>query len=472
MSTGKPTRITESGKADDNVPPEAQVSANDLTPRQPFSRDILWTLGARLLMVANSVGTGVIVARWLGATGLGAYAALNVASGTAVQIGGAGLTAANIYFISRDPKHLKPVFGNAVVFALLGGSALAIVLIALASFAPALFTGIPLRFVAITAAVIPFQLLVLFGLNVFLARGRVGTFNLLDAIGQSFLIINAVLTLVIAGAGLVYLLSVNTAAGVGMGVLISWLVYRHVALYQGSAQQTDVRLFKSMVRYGLKFNVSMASTMLVFRVDLLIVNYFRGTAEAGVYSVASQGGLLLMLLPNVIGSLLFPRVASMRDMSGEFTAVVTRHTAFALAIAVVLAIPGAFVLPYLYGAPFSDAPVQLLILLPGVYLMGLEMVMVQHFVGTGLPAAIPMFWVMTLFFNIALNLMIVPAYGARGASLVSTFSYALIFALVFFYFRAKTHKRFADTFILRPIELRPLFAAAARLFSSTGTKTA
>ena len=227
-----------------------------------------------------------------------------------------------------------------------------------------------------------------------------------------------------------------------------------------------------MVRYGLKFNVSMASTMLVFRIDLLIVNYFHGTAEAGVYSVASQGGLLLMMLPNVIGSLLFPRVASMRDLSGEFTAVVSRHTAFLLAIAALLAIPGAFLLPYLYGARFSDAPVQLLILLPGVYLMGLEMVIVQHFVGTGLPAAIPVFWVTTLLFNIALNLMIVPAYGARGASLVSTLSYSLIFVLVFIYFRAKTGKRFADTFILRPIELRPLFAVAARLFSFTGTKTA
>lgn len=96
--------------------------------------------------------------------------------------------------------------------------------------------------------------------------------------------------------------------------------------------------------------------------------------------------------------------------------------------------------------------------------MGLEMVMVQHFVGTGLPAAIPVFWVTTLIFNVAANLAIVPSYGARGASLVSTLSYSLIFALVFIYFRAKTGRGFADTFILRPIELRPLLALAGSLF--------
>lgn len=416
-------------------------------------------------MAANSVGTGMIVARWLGADGLGIYAALSVASGTTIQIGGAGLTAANVYFISRSEECLKPVFGNAVVFALIGGGILALALVLLASLAPTLFIGIPLHFVAISAALIPSQLLVLFGLNVFLARGRVGTFNLLDTLGQSFLFINAALTLVIAGAGLVQLLSVNTVVGAGMGALISWLVYRYIGQHKtGSTRKRDVRLFTKMMRYGLKFNVAMASTMLVFRVDVLIVNYFRGAAEAGVYSVASQGGLLFMLLPNVIGSLLFPRIASTRDASGELTAVVTRHTAFVLAIAFLLAIPGAFLMPYLYGAPFFDASIQLLILLPGVYLMGLEMVMVQHFVGTGLPAAIPVFWVTTLFFNIALNLAIVPTFGARGASLVSTLSYSLIFALVFIYFRAKTGKRFADTFILRPIEVRPLLAVAGSLF--------
>jgi len=57
---------------------------------------------------------------------------------------------------------------------------------------------------------------------------------------------------------------------------------------------------------------------LFFAPDLLIVNHFRGAGEAGVYAVASQVSFLLMMLPGVIGMLLFPRVASAQDPRGEF----------------------------------------------------------------------------------------------------------------------------------------------------------
>ena len=56
-------------------------------------------------------------------------------------------------------------------------------------------------------------------------------------------------------------------------------------------------LLRRMIGYGLKFHVSILAGAIIIRADLLVVNYFRGAAEAGVYSVASQFALLLMLLP-------------------------------------------------------------------------------------------------------------------------------------------------------------------------------
>jgi O-antigen/teichoic acid export membrane protein len=126
---------------------------------------------------------------------------------------------------------------------------------------------------------------------------------------------------------------------------------------------------------------------------------------------------------------------------------------------------GSFALPLIYGASFADATFQLLILLPGVFLVGVESVLVQHFTGTGLPAAIPGFWLITLAINLILNLSVVPRWGARGAALASTLSYALIFGLVAIYFCAKTARRPAEIFLLRPHELRDLFARSRAIFS-------
>ena len=221
-----------------------------------------------------------------------------------------------------------------------------------------------------------------------------------------------------------------------------------------------------MLGYGVKFYVSIMASVVIFRADLLIVNHFRGAGEAGVYAVASQVSFLLMMLPGVIAMLLFPRVASSQDPRGEFAIQVTRHVSFVMLIMCAAAAIGSFALPWVYGARFADATIQLLILLPGVCLIGIESVLVQHFTGTGLPVAIPVFWLITLAVSLGLNLALVPGFGARGAAVTSTISYALIFVLVAVYFCMKTGRRPGEIFLLRSRELRNLLVQV-RLASPT-----
>jgi O-antigen/teichoic acid export membrane protein len=171
---------------------------------------------------------------------------------------------------------------------------------------------------------------------------------------------------------------------------------------------------------------------------LLVVNHFRGPDEAGVYSVATQFGMLLMLLPGVIATLLFPRVTAEQGARGELTAMVTKYTALVSLACCVAAVPFSFLLPLIYGSAFTDATWLLLILLPGVYLVGIESVLVQYFNALGVPRAIPVYWVVTLVVNLLLVFYLVPRLGARGAAIASTLSYALIFTLVARHFLAAT----------------------------------
>jgi len=157
--------------------------------------------------------------------------------------------------------------------------------------------------------------------------------------------------------------------------------------------------------------------------------------------------LLLMLLPGVIATLLFPRVTAEQDTSGETTCLVTRYTTLIMFLCCLAAVPFSFSLPLLYGAAFSDATRLLLILLPGVYLIGLESVLVQHFNALGLPRAIPLYWILTLVLNLILVFALVPRFGAQGAALASTASYALIFVLVARHFHTTTRRSFAEVFV-------------------------
>lgn len=112
-----------------------------------------------------------------------------------------------------------------------------------------------------------------------------------------------------------------------------------------------------------------------------------------------------------------------------------------------------------------------MILLPGVCLIGIESVLVQHFTGTGLPAAIPMFWLITLAVSLGLNLALVPVFGARGAAVTSTISYTLIFLSVAVYFCVKTGRRPVEVFVLRSRELSDLLVQARIASRTSSTNT-
>lgn len=427
------------------------------TPRRRFKIHVAWTIVARVLILACSLGASIIIARVLGAEGLGVLAVINVTIAVALQLGCAGLPSANIYFIAQDRRELAPVWANALVFGFAAGVLLALLVGALAALRPSLFGSVPLRLLLIAALSIPFQLVNLLGINVFLGIDRIAQFNLLDALSQSFVLINVVAALLLFTAGLPLLIIFNTAASVLMCAVVIMMIGRAIKQgLDGRAFLPDVGLFRRMARYGVKFHISVVAGLLIIRADLLIVNHYRSAAEAGVYAVASQIATVLLLVPGVVATLVFPRITSAPDSRGEFAMKVTRHMALLMLVVCLVAAPLGFVLPIVYGVAFADVPFQLLILLPGVFLMGLEAVLVQHFNSLGVPKAIPLFWIVTLVVSVLLNVLLVPGFGARAAAAVSTISYALIFALVAAYFRFKTGNSLARTFLLRGSELREL----------------
>src|SRR6266567_4472296 len=160
--------------------PLDQAAATVVSSRRRFSIQVAWTFIARILMTINSVA-----------------AVINVAVGTIVQLSSAGLPSANTYFIAQERRYLAPAAINSLLFALIVGGLLAFGLTSLAAWRPGWFGFIPPRLIGIAAISIPFQLVTLIGLNIFLALGRIEHFSLLDLAGQSFGLINAIIALLI-----------------------------------------------------------------------------------------------------------------------------------------------------------------------------------------------------------------------------------------------------------------------------------
>lgn len=421
------------------------------------------TFTTRVVIVICTLATSIIIAHWLGPAGTGALAVLNVTAAFALQLGSAGIPSATTYFVAKDRSIVSAVWISGLIFSLAVGVLMTLGLIAIVSLRPTIFNGVPAKLLVIVSISIPFQLITLLGLNLLLAIDRVRLMNYLDALSSLLFLINAFGVLIIWRGDLTTLVGFNAAAAMLASLVLVWFIAR--TLRRGS-HRPEIALLKQMLIYGLKFYVCIFAGFIIFRIDVLIVNHFRGAEAAGVYSIASQFSFLLIMLPGVIASLLFPRVAARKDEPARYAVDVTRHTSFVMLIVCLVAALSSFALPLVYGARFAESTFQFLALLPGVFFISLESVLVQYFTGTGLPVIIPWFWIITVIVNVALNLALVPAYGARAAAINSTVSYALIFVLVTAYFGQQTGQNPLLVLLPRVGQFRNLFARLqARAFA-------
>src|SRR5690349_2478805 len=132
------------------------IGSTTAEPRKPrFSRQVVWTLGARLFIAAGSLLTVKIVAKLLGAEGVGIIASLNVITLVALTFGGIGLSSAITFLVARDRQRLRPVLLNTIAFVATGGSFLTLAIIVLAIARPQLFGDIPVALVTIVAFAVP-----------------------------------------------------------------------------------------------------------------------------------------------------------------------------------------------------------------------------------------------------------------------------------------------------------------------------
>jgi len=425
-----------------------------------FLYDVSVTFGSRVLGLAFTVLASVVAARFLGPSGKGTLAVIGLVSSLAVQLGGLGLHASTTYFAARDSGALPRIAGLSLWIAAVMGTLLSSLILGVAWLFPHSLNEVPGRFVFVAVAIIPFGLVSLFFQNILLGLQRILTLNLVDLAGKAAGLVVTVVFLPLLGLGVWELLLAGLIIGAGASLGTVWLVTREAP----PAMAINPDFACSMLRYGMKFYLSCLLAYLVIRVDLLMVNYFSGVSEAGIYSVSTAFADLLYVLPVSIGTVLFPRIARDQIGEGSLTLKACRYTVLLMAgICLTAAVAARPAILLLYGKVFAGSIPPFLWLLPGIFLLSIEGVLANDLAGRGYPAVIVGYWLVGLVLNIGLNLVMIPRWGANGAAAASTVTYALMFALVFRCFLAESGLPWRRALLLEPAEIRGLFRSFRKL---------
>jgi O-antigen/teichoic acid export membrane protein len=388
-----------------------------------FRNDVVLTAANKVTVMVATLGSSIVIARELGPSGRGTWAVAMSLVLTLVQLGSLGMQSANPYFVARGAP-IGRMIANSLWISVALGALLILAAIGLKAVAPGVVEGLGWKELVIASVGVPALLASMFLHSVMLGEQRMVAYNVSEtgnavALAVVYLAAAALLPLTVADA-----LAIFVVMQVLLVVTYMVLLRRHDPPYRFP----DTRLAAEMFRYGARVYIATLLAFLVIRIDVLLVNGYRGAAQAGYYSLGVGLADALYVLPVAVAVNVFPMIS--RGAPAETTAQIFRTLALFYAgvclVAAALAKPA---IELFYGSRFEPAVDLFYWLLPGIFALGMLTLLSYHFSGRGFPLEAMLVWVVGLAVNIAINLIFLPRSGTYVASLSSSVAYLLLLFL-------------------------------------------
>ena len=379
--------------------------------------------------MATTVATGlgsVIVARALGPTVRGQYAAITAWFGITCMIGQMGLPASLCFYVAKDPSRSRDYIATSRGMMLATGTFALVVGLLLA---PVLSRGSP---------GVADGYRIAFGASVVTYVGVAYTYALQAG---HLLPWNAVRTiqpvlslLILCALWFLKLLTLNTALFVLAATLalqLGWGYWycRRNALAPGHGR---ISLVRPLAAYGIAQIAALTPATLNAQLDQLVLSQTVASADLGRYAIAVSLSSLPMPLVAAIGNVAFPRLAAQQAVT-DATRRMQHHAIVAgAAIATVMLVPLAlaayWLVPALFGAGYRGAVPLLWILTPGAVFVACGQVAGDLLRGRNHPAVVAWAQGLAAIFTVVLLIALLPIVGVYGAAIASTVAYGVALA--------------------------------------------
>jgi O-antigen/teichoic acid export membrane protein len=398
-----------------------------LVPRG-VQRSVLATSIVNILFTAAAGIAGIIIARSLGPSVKGEYAAIVAWFGLAVVVGELGQSAAMTYFVARDPERAADYLATSRVMMFASGSAAVVVLmIAATLFASdreAVGSGSRLVFAACLVALIGIS-------YTFALQGlSIGRWNL-ARISQPAAYLTLVVGLYVLGW--LNLMTVLVAFAVSI-VAQTVLACRLCARSKLTGGRPSLVLASSLTRYGMGQLAGTIPLVVIGRLDILALSLTVSPAVLGNYAVAVSLTSLAVPVVAGLGSVAFPRIAARGGMRTAIeglhrqTMIVTIGIAIALTVAAAVLAP--WLVPWIFGAGFHDAVFLAVLLAPRGAFQACQQVCGDLLRGHGRPFAVAKAHGTAAVLMVVLVGTLIPFLGAQGAAIAASASAGTSFLLL------------------------------------------
>jgi O-antigen/teichoic acid export membrane protein len=420
--------------------------------------------GSILFFVSSIVGaTGFLVAslllaRLLGPAGRGTVAFITVTALLTARVVKVGLGQATVVLAARQPGARPTLLSNMLVFSVaasLCGIAVVVGGLSLLDVYPA---GLEADHLLILAGAILAASLV--DDNFLIGCGRLREAAAISASGGWLYAISV--TAVVAAADL----DVESALLAWIAAHLVWAaLLAGVGVHAAGLSLPSVRVLADSVRFGVRAWGGAVSQFLNARVDQILVGVIGSNVTLGLYAVAVNAAEILLFLPNAIATSLLPTVTRDRKAAAVERTLRTFRSASVLTLgsSLVAAALGWLLIPLVFGAEFRDSVGPFMWLLPGGLGYAALSIFTSALLASRAPGLSSIGRAAALGAGLALDLALIPVFGASGAAAAASAAFLAGGATAAVLYRRANRFRWIEV-VPSGADLVFLRAVAARAF--------
>jgi O-antigen/teichoic acid export membrane protein len=208
---------------------------------------------------------------------------------------------------------------------------------------------------------------------------------------------------------------------------------------------------KYVLGYSMLGYIGNIFQFLSYRMDFWFVEYFSGSKQLGLYSLAVNLAQMLWLLPQAIGMVLVSYSGSESGQKGvENTSRLSRIALFlVLNVSLFLFFTIDFFMPLFYGSDFKEASVVFKVLLIGIAPFSITTIIASYFIGIGLMKFNVYCSIIGFLVGLVFDWVLIPKLGIMGAAIATIVAYFCSTMFTVFIYCSKTGSSLNNLLIIK-----------------------
>ena len=396
-------------------------------------KNIIQNLGANLLITILGLVGSIILARWLGPSQRGVFAAIILIPTILQYFVNFGLSSATLYFTAQ-PDSNKNTIWNALI---------------LMGFIQSII-GILMGYFIINLYLQKYDLKIINLGHLYLFTIPLGIFGMYATCilqgATHFKVTNLLKCIVPLGycVGIIFLkihrnLSIENLVYVQLIIQSFYLIIALFSLYKLLLYRLNFKIEYSFIPQMLKYSVKVwfgdVAQLANLRIDQFLIGGFLSSRDLGIYTIAISVARFTSIFADAVTTIMLPSITGKNSFQEKVTEILNffkKYWIFSVIFHTVFALILPIIIPFVFGNAYADAIIVCQILVVGSFFINAKTVLGGGVLGLGFPEIMSFVEVIGMVILLIFSIIFIKLYGLMGVAVAISLSYFIQFSITIF----------------------------------------